>query len=104
MNIRKGDMVVVISGDDRGKQGRVLRIFPRSNRAIVERINLIKRHTKPRSGQQGGIIEKEASINISNLMPLCGKCNTRTRVGKRVLEDGRRVRICRKCGEMLGAA
>ena len=107
MKIKKGDTVVVIAGDDKGKTGKVLKVFPDKNRAIVEGINFIKRHTrKTRRAQKGGIIEKEAPVHLSNLMFFCPKCSTAGRVAYRTLEaEGeekkRRVRICRRCGEII---
>ena len=100
--IKRGDIVQVISGDDRGKRGKVLRVFPQEERAIVEGVNFVRRHTRPRRmGETGGIIEKEAPIHISNLMLVCPKCNQPTRVGMMLLEDGTKVRYCKKCGEII---
>jgi len=101
-SIRKNDTVMVIAGRERGKSGKVLRVLREQERAIVERLNMVKRHTKARGPQSpSGIVEKEAPIHLSNLMMLCDKCNTPVRMGKHVLEDGRSVRICRKCKEQL---
>ena len=99
--IRKDDMVMVIAGRERGKTGKVLRTLPAKNRVVVERINLVKRHTKPRGTQQGGIIEKEAPLHISNVQPVCGRCDKPTRIGTRRLENGDGVRVCRRCGEQM---
>lgn len=100
--IKKNDTVMVIAGKERGKIGKVLRVMPKEHRAIVERLNIVKRHVKPRGPQQpGGIIEKEAPIHLSNLMPMCERCNAPTRVGRRILEDGSKARFCRRCGELL---
>lgn len=102
MQIRKNDSVMVITGKERGKTGKVLRVLPDKDAIIIERINLVKRHSKPRGPQQpGGIVEKEASIPVSNLMIMCDKCNAPVRVGKKVLSDGKKIRICRRCGEAL---
>lgn len=102
MQIRKNDSVMVISGKERGKTGKVLRVNPRDDAVIIERVNVVKRHTKPRGPQQsGGIIEKEASIPVSNIMIMCDKCNAPVRMGRRVLADGNKVRVCRRCGEAL---
>ncbi len=101
-SIVKNDTVKVISGNYKGKTGRVIKVIPDKNRVIVEKIQLVKRHTRPRSQQQqGGIIEKEASIHISNVMLVCPKCGkpARTRSGK--LSSGRKVRICKACDEMI---
>ena len=102
MRIRKNDTVRVISGNARGREGKVLKVYPEDKRIIVEKVNLIKRHTRQTSqADQGGIIEKEAPIDISNVMLICPKCTEPIRVGRKVLQDGRRVRVCRKCGETL---
>src|SRR4030088_2804633 len=96
--IRKNDNVLVITGKDRGKRGRVLRVLPDKNRLIVEGVNMIKRHTKPNPGKnvKGGIIEREASLHASNVQLVCPECGAQTRVGRKILGDGRKVRICRK--------
>lgn len=98
-HIRKNDTVLVIAGKDRNKRGRVLRMDSKKNGAIVEGVNMIKRHTKPNPTKQvkGGIVEKEATVAISNLMVLCKECDKPSRVGYRRLDDGRKVRFCRKC-------
>lgn len=102
MQIRKNDSVMVISGKERGKTGKVLRVNPKEDAVIIERINVVKRHTKPRGPQQaGGIIEKEASIPASNIMIMCDKCNAPVRIGRKILADGNKVRVCRRCGEAL---
>ncbi len=102
MNIRKNDSVMVIAGRERGKTGKVLRVIPEKNVAIIERLNLVKRHTKPRGAQRpGGIMEKEAPIHASNIMVMCDKCNAPVRVGRKVLADGEKVRVCRRCGQPL---
>jgi large subunit ribosomal protein L24 len=97
--IRKNDNVLVITGKDRGKRGRVLRVVPVKNRLIVEGVNMIKRHTKPTPGKniQGGIVEREASVHASNVQLVCPECGAQTRVGHKILGDGRKVRVCRKC-------
>ena len=100
--IRKNDTVMVITGRERGKTGKVIRVIPDKTRAIVERLNMVKRHTKSRGAQSPyGIVEKEAAIHLSNLMIMCDKCNAPVRMGKLRLEDGRSVRVCRRCGEQL---
>lgn len=102
MQIRKNDSVMVIAGKERGKTGKVLRILPDREAVIIERLNLVKRHTKPRGPQQaGGIVEKEAAIHASNLMIMCDKCNAPVRIGRRRLADGQKIRICRRCQEAL---
>ena len=97
--IRRNDNVVVITGKDRGKRGRVLKVDPSKNRLIVEGVNFIKRHTKPNPQRQikGGVIEREAALHASNVQLVCPECDKPTRLGRRVLGDGRKVRICRKC-------
>jgi large subunit ribosomal protein L24 len=102
--IKKNDKVVVLTGKEQGKIGTVLRVDSEKGRAVVEKINMVKRHTRPGGKQaQGGIVEKEASLQISNLMIICSKCAEPTRIGKRILEDGSKVRVCKKCGELLGS-
>jgi large subunit ribosomal protein L24 len=97
--IRRNDNVVIITGKDRGKRGRVLKVVPSTNRVIVEGVNFIKRHTKPNPQRQikGGVVEREASVHASNVQLVCPECGKPTRLGHRVLSDGRKVRICRKC-------
>ena len=100
--VKKNDMVMVIAGKERGKIGKVLRVLPQENRALVERLNLVKRHMKPRGPQSpGGILEKEATIHLSNLMPMCERCNAPVRIGTRLLQDGSKARFCRRCKELL---
>ena len=97
--IRKNDNVLVVTGKDRGKRGRVLRVVPDKNRLVVEGVNIIKRHTKPNPGRniKGGIVEREASVHASNVQLVCPECGAQTRIGHKILGDGRKVRICRKC-------
>jgi large subunit ribosomal protein L24 len=103
MSIRKNDQVMVRAGKDRGKKGRVLSVVPGKNRVVVEGVNLIKRHTRPNPQKniKGGIVEREASIHASNVMLLDPDTNQPTRVGKKVLSDGSRVRIGRKSGAVV---
>ncbi|MBC8417596.1 MAG: 50S ribosomal protein L24 [Proteobacteria bacterium] len=100
--IKKNDKVIVLVGREVGKIGTVLKVDTEKARVIVEKVNIIKRHSKasPKTGQ-GGIVEKEAPLNISNVMIVCDKCAEPTKIGKRLLEDGSRVRICKKCGEPM---
>ena len=99
MSIRKDDTVVVLSGKDKGKQGKVLKTEPKSGKVVVEKVNLVSRHTKPRrQGEEGGILQKEAPIYASKVMRVCPKCNKPTRAAHKVLADGKKVRICKKCG------
>jgi len=102
MKIRKNDTVLAIVGKDKGKKGKVRFAYPKEERLLVEGINFIKRHSRARGTvRQAGIIEREAPIHVSNVMLLCSKCNHPARVGSRSLADGRRVRICRSCGEVI---
>jgi len=97
--IRKNDNVLVTAGKDRGKRGRVLRVLPDKNRLVVEGVNFVKRHTKPNPSKnvKGGVMEREAALHASNVQLVCPECGAPTRVGRRLLDDGRKVRICRKC-------
>ena len=97
--IRKNDSVIVITGRDRGTRGRVLRVLPEKRRVIVEGVNFIKRHTRPNPQKniKGGIVEREAPLSASNVQLVCPECSNPTRVGRKLLDDGRRVRFCRKC-------
>ncbi|MBI2340904.1 MAG: 50S ribosomal protein L24 [Deltaproteobacteria bacterium] len=93
---------MVIAGKEKGKTGKILKILVDRDRALVEKVNLVKRHAKPtKANQQGGIMEKEASLHLSNLMFYCPKCAKPARLGVKFLKDGKKVRICRKCGEVL---
>ena len=102
MKIRKDDTIVVVTGKDKGKRGKVRFAYPKDERLLVEGINFIKRHTRA-SGQvrQSGIIERVAPFHISNVMMLCSKCNNPTRIGFRFLKDGKKVRFCHSCGEVI---
>jgi large subunit ribosomal protein L24 len=101
-HIKKNDLVVVTNGKEQGKSGRVLKVLPEKEKVIVEKINFIKRHSRPHGQQRrGGILEKEAPLHISNVMLLCEKCNKPVRIGHRVVEGDKKVRFCRKCGEIL---
>ena len=102
MKIRKGDTVVIIAGKDRGKRGKVRRAWPEEERVIVDGLNMIKRHSRARrAARQAGIIELEAPIHVSNVMLVCEKCGNPTRVSFRFLDDGKKVRICNSCQEMI---
>lgn len=103
VKIKKNDQVMVIAGRDRGAKGRVLRVFPGEERAIVERINMIKRHTRPNPAKQvqGGVVEREAAIAISNLMVICPECGKASRLGRQRLDDGVAVRVCKACGATM---
>lgn len=101
LHIKKKDKVMVMAGKDKGKTGDVLKIFPEKKRVLVSKINFIKRHTRPTQTDPGGIREKEAPVHISNLMLICSKCSKPTRLKIDFLSDGKKVRVCRKCGEMI---
>jgi large subunit ribosomal protein L24 len=102
--IRKDDKVKVIAGKDKGKVGKVLKVINKKNRLLVENINIVKRHTKPNAqNRQGGILESEAPIHWSNVMLMCNKCIEPVRVKKKALDDGKTVRICAKCSEIIDA-
>jgi large subunit ribosomal protein L24 len=102
MRIKKGDTVQVIAGKDKGKTGKVLRVYPDDQRVLVESVNFVMRHTRPtRSGMQGGVVQKEAALHASNVVLLCSRCDQPTRVSRKRLEDGRSVRVCKKCGEVI---
>lgn len=100
MHVKKEDTVQVISGVDKGKKGKVLKVIPSEGKVIVEGVGFVSKHTKPRKqGEAGGIIKKEAAIYASKVILVCGKCGKTTRVGRKVLDDGKKTRYCRRCGE-----
>ncbi|NLB51747.1 MAG: 50S ribosomal protein L24 [Syntrophomonadaceae bacterium] len=102
MQIKKGDTVMVTTGKDAGKKGKVLRVIPDANKVVIEGINQAKKHQKPnRAIPQGGIQKIESPMNSSNVMLLCSKCNKPTRVGHKILDNSEKVRVCKKCGEVL---
>ena len=100
-NIRKGDRVVVTAGRDKGKKGEVLKVFPKDERALVQGVNVVKRHQRQTQTQQGGIVNKESSIHLSNLAHVDPKSGKATRVGFKTLNDGRKVRFAKKSGEVI---
>lgn len=103
MRIKKNDTVKVISGDSKGLEGKVLKVFPGNGRVIIEKVKLIKRHTRrTQQGDQGGIIENEAPVDSSNVVLVCPKCSKPARTAMAILADGRKVRRCKKCHETLG--
>ena len=105
MHVKRGDTVVVIAGKERGKRGKVLRLLPAKGRLIVEKLNMIKRHQRPTQKlRQGGIIEREGTVSLSNVMVVCTKCDQPARTGIQVLADGRKARICKRCGEIVDKA
>jgi large subunit ribosomal protein L24 len=100
--IRKNYTVMVVAGKEKGKSGKVIRVIRKKDAIVIDRLNFVKRHLKAGASHgKGGIMEKEAPIHISNIQLLCKKCNLPTRIGKKALEDGRRMRVCRKCGEAI---
>jgi len=107
MHVHKDDLVIVKAGNNLSKEGKVLKVFPDTNRVIVEGVNIIKRHTKPsQNNPQGGVVQKEAPVHASNVMVKCPKCNTATRIGHKHVTDAvsnkkKSMRICRNCGEMF---
>jgi large subunit ribosomal protein L24 len=103
VHIKKNDTVYVLSGKDRGKTGKVLKVFVGKDRAVVEGINQIQKHTRPnpQKNVQGGILPKEAPIHVSNLLIMCKRCNKHSRIGYSVMADGRKARVCKSCNELL---
>jgi large subunit ribosomal protein L24 len=100
--LKVNDQVEVITGKDKGRVGKIIKVYKKSDKALVERVNMIKRHTKARAaGQEGQIVEKEAPIHVSNLMLVCPKCTNTVRVARKTLDDGTKVRICKKCSESV---
>jgi large subunit ribosomal protein L24 len=100
--IKKDDKVIVIAGKEKGKIGAVLKVDSEKERLIVEKVNMVKRHARPSTkAPQGGVIEKEAPLHTSNVMIVCNKCTEPTRIGQRILEDGSKLRVCKKCGESM---
>jgi large subunit ribosomal protein L24 len=105
MHVRKGDTVIVVAGKEKGKRGRVLRLLTKKDRVLVERVMMVKRHTKPsQKHPHGGIVEKEGSIQISNVRLYCSKCEAPRRIGIQMRDDGKKHRVCKKCGEVFEAA
>ncbi len=101
--LKKGDTVKVIAGKEKGKTGKILSTIPDKQRVVVEKINLIKRHQRPDAKGKGGIVEKEGPIHVSNVMYLCDKCGSGVRIGYKILDDGKKARVCAKCHETLDA-
>ncbi|MCX5811074.1 MAG: 50S ribosomal protein L24 [Proteobacteria bacterium] len=100
-HVKKNDLVIVTTGKDKGKTGKILRIAKKKDRLIVEKVNMVKKHVKPSQKTKGGIMEKESLIHVSNVMIFCEKCSKPVRVGKKILEDGNKVRFCKKCNEVI---
>lgn len=102
VHVKTGDTVVVLSGKDKGKQGKVLQVSPKEGKVIVEGLNIATKHVKPRrQGEQGGIVEAEAAMYASKVQLVCPKCSKATRIGHKILEDGSKVRVCKSCGEEI---
>lgn len=101
LHIKKGDTVKVVAGKEKGKTGKVVKVVHEDGHVVVEKVNFVKRHQRANMKSKGGIVEKEAPIHLSNVMVICHKCNKGVRIGHRVLEDGKKVRVCRKCNEIL---
>ncbi len=102
LHVKKDDSVLILAGKDKGKTGKVLKAMPAESRVIVEGVNMIKKHQRPgRMNQQSGILEMEAPINVSNVMLVCPNCKEASRTGKKILEDGTKVRYCKKCGQTI---
>jgi large subunit ribosomal protein L24 len=99
--LKKGDEVKVLAGKDKGKTGKILKTIPEKSRIVVEKINIIKRHKKPDQQTRGGVVEKEGPLHVSKVALFCKKCNAGVRVRNKVLEDGKKVRICSKCSEVI---
>ena len=101
-HVRRGDTVAVIAGRERGKRGKVLRVLPEAGRVVVEKINMMKKHQRPTQKlRQGGIIEREGPLALSNVLPICARCDKPSRTGIKTLADGRKIRICKRCGEAI---
>jgi len=101
-HVRRGDTVAVIAGKERGKRGKVLRVLTGDGRVVVEKVNVVKKHQRPTQKlRQGGIIERESALDLSNVLLVCGRCDRPVRIGIKELADGRKVRVCKRCGEPL---
>ncbi|PYM77606.1 MAG: 50S ribosomal protein L24 [Candidatus Rokuibacteriota bacterium] len=102
VHVRRGDTVAVIAGRERGKRGKVLRVLPAAGRVLVEKLNMMKKHQRPTQKlRQGGIIERESPLALSNVLVVCSRCDKASRSGIKVLGDGRKVRVCKRCGESI---
>jgi large subunit ribosomal protein L24 len=102
LHVKRGDLVGVIAGRERGKRGKVLRVLPEKGRVVIEHVNMLKKHQRPTQKlRQGGIIEREGPLALSNVLPICGRCDKPSRTGFTLLADGRKSRVCRRCGESI---
>lgn len=100
-HVKKNDLVMVTTGKDKGKTGKVMRINKKKDRLVVEKVNMVKRHVKQSQKTKGGIMEKEGMIHVSNVMIYCEKCSKPVRVGTKILDDGKKIRFCKKCNEAV---
>ena len=101
VHVRRDDTVYILSGKSRGRRGKVLKVFPADSRVLVEQVNVVVKHKKPQRTNPGGLVRQEAAVHASNVMLVCEKCKAPTKVGKRVLENGEKVRVCKKCNEII---
>jgi large subunit ribosomal protein L24 len=101
VRLKKGDMVKVLAGKDKGKTGKVLKALPEKGKVVIEKVNVIKKHKRPDQKSKGGVVEKEGSIHISKVGLFCNKCNAAVRIKSKVLEDGKKVRLCSKCSDVI---
>ena len=101
LHVKKNDVVMVVTGKDKGKTGKILKVLRKKEAVIVEGVNMVKKHLRPTPRAKGGIVEREAPVHISNVMVYCDKCAKPVRVGRKFLEDGRKVRYCKKCKEVI---
>ena len=102
IGFKKGDKVLIIIGEDKGKKGKIVRIFPKETKAIIEGVNFLKKHSKPtQKVPQGGIVEQEGALHISNIRLICNKCNKPTAIKRERIKEGKRVRVCKKCREII---
>ena len=102
VHFKKDDQVMVVAGKEKGKSGKILSVVSKKDCVLIEKVNLVKRHSRPSAkNRQGGIIEKESPIHVSNVMLICSKCHSPVRIGRKTLEDGKKVRCCKKCGEFI---
>ena len=101
IHVKTGDTVYVLSGKNSGRKGKILKVYPNDNRVLVEQVNIVVKHKKPRQTNPGGLVKQEAAIHASNVMLVCEKCKAPTKVGKMVLDNGEKVRVCKKCNEII---
>ena len=102
IHVKTGDTVVVLSGKDKGKQGKIMAVSPKEKKVIIEGVNIVSKHVKPkRAGQEGGIVKAEAAMYASKVQIVCSRCNKATRIGHKILDDKSKIRVCKKCGETL---